>query len=144
MPWPHQKPTKIISSLQMENKQLQREHINKQSFRKTCIKLLKIWPKHSPRSGSELLRIYSLRCSTQNSLQRKGSLASLWPWWSAKNRQMGIPRPGWSSGFKTETLGYFTRRHWSTSHPRFNNQFETDILHVYNPGTISNILSWIH
>ena len=35
------KPAKISSSLQMKNKQLQREHINKENFWKTCIKLLK-------------------------------------------------------------------------------------------------------
>ena len=36
-PWPQQKPTKTNSSLQQKTKQSQREHINKETFWKTCI-----------------------------------------------------------------------------------------------------------
>ena len=69
MPSPHQKRTKINFSLQMETKKLQGEHINKMNSWKTYIKLLKLRQKPSPKSGSGLLKIYSLQCLTQNSLK---------------------------------------------------------------------------
>ena len=68
---PQQKLTKTNSSLRKETKQIQREHINKENFWKTCIKHLKIWRKRSAKSGSGLLRIYSLQCLTQNNLNRR-------------------------------------------------------------------------
>ena len=72
-PWPQQKPTKTNSSLQQKTKQSQREHINKENFWKTCIQLSKFKEKHSRKSGSRLLCIYSLQCLIQNSLNRSVS-----------------------------------------------------------------------
>ena len=116
MPWPHQKPTKIESSLQMENKQIQREHKKKENFWKTCIELLKFRQKNSSKSRSRLLRIYSLQCLTQNSLNRRVrqplcdpcNLRKMDKW---ENQSLDDlldigPRP-W---------GCFMRCHWSASH----------------------------
>ena len=79
MPWPHQKPTKTNSLLQMEITQLQRELINKENFRKTCIKLLNFWQ----RTFSKVLTgiVENLLAAMLNPKQpkEKGSPASLWP-----------------------------------------------------------------
>ena len=144
MPWPHQQPTKINSSLQMENKQLQREHINKENLWKTCIKLLKFWQKLSSKSGSGLLRIYSLQCVTQNSLKRRIRQALCDP---SNIRKMDK----WENQSLDDLLDLGPKL-WDISrgvtdqHPTHDSitNFETVILHVYKPGTISNLLSWIH
>ena len=117
MPWPHQKPTKTNSLLQMETKQLQREHINKENFWKTCIKLSKFWQKHSPKLESGLLRIYSLQCLTQNSLKGRvrqplcdlRDIRKMDKWENQSLDDLLDLGP--------KTLGCFTRCHWSTSHP---------------------------
>ena len=144
MPWPHQKSTKINSSLQMENKQLQREHINKENFWKTCIKLLKFWQKHSSTSGSGLLRIYSLQCLTQNSLKRRVRQPLCDP---SNLRKMDK-----SENQSLDDLLDLGPRPWGISrgvadqHPTHGSitKFETVVLHSYKPGTISKLLPWIH
>ena len=144
MPWPSQTPTKHNSSLQMENKQIQREHMNKENFWKTCIKLLKSCQKHSSKSGLGLLRFYSLQCLTQKSLKRRVRQPLCDP---SDTRKMDK----WENQSLDDLLDSGPRP-WGISrgvtdqHPTHDSitNLETVILHVYKPGTISKLLPWIH
>ena len=118
----------------------------------TCIHVLKFWRKHSPKSGSGLLRIYSMQCLTENNLKRRvgqlfftSTISEKWTNEKAK--------PGRSSGFRTKTFGQFTRCHGSTSYPHSLTKLKI-VFHVHHPGKnpklrrlrsdkLSNTLSWI-
>ena len=144
MPWPHQEPNKINSSLQMENKQIQPEHINTENFWKTCIKLLKFWQKHSSKTGLEFVRTYSLQWLTQNSLKIRVRQPLCDP---SNPRKMDK----WEDQSLDDLLDLGPRP-WDNSrgvtdqHTTNDSitKFETVVLHAYKPEKIAKLLSWIH
>ena len=70
--WPHQKPTKTNSSLQMGTKQTSTGAYRQEEFSENLYSTFQILTKkHPPKSRSGLLRIYSLQCLTQNSLKER-------------------------------------------------------------------------
>ena len=79
MPWPHQKPTRTNSSLQMETKQLQREHINKENFLKPFIKLSNFWQKTFSKLRIGIVENLLAAMPNPKQPERKGSPASVWP-----------------------------------------------------------------
>ena len=105
------------SSLQVETKNTSTGAQNYEKFSENLYPTLKIPTKRSPKSGSGLLRFYSLQCLTQNCLKRRVRLPLCDLGALRKIRQLGKAKPVPSSGFRTKTFGYFTRCHRSTCHP---------------------------